>query len=289
MIEDDPRTEEEADAEWRRVTESLFGTNTRTEPMPVGESWGRKDEKTFTPTWGNLPVTQELRDEDKRWADDWKQRRLDSERRERDKQRKSGGSPVRGDRSSKTMFLDEIDDPNGEYARAGAAGYDQGPAYPWTKEDVRRYEDQVRERESGIAHPERGSSSSVSLQGPPSTSSPPPTGTNEKGHKGKRGASARKPRKIKKKRNLDDTDGCEKPDGDDDRQDLSDRKKRSVKRESKTTLVVKISLANSLHDLDLVGIYTCSAVSVSTEKEDFIFIDESREARDSVSLEDRAQ
>jgi hypothetical protein len=112
MIEDDPRTEEEADAEWRRVTESLFGTNTRTEPKTVGESWGSKEEKTFSPKWGNLPLTQELRDEDKRWADDWKQRRLDSDRRERDKQRKSGGSPVRVDRSSKTMLLDEIDDPS---------------------------------------------------------------------------------------------------------------------------------------------------------------------------------
>ena len=29
MMENDPRTEEQADADWRRVTESLFGTNTR--------------------------------------------------------------------------------------------------------------------------------------------------------------------------------------------------------------------------------------------------------------------
>ncbi len=52
----------------------------------------------------------------------------------------------------------------------------------------------------------------------------------------------------------------------------------------KTTLVVRVSLANSLHDLDLVGIDTCSAVSVSTEKEDFIFIDDSKVAKDSVTL-----
>ncbi len=51
--------------------------------------------------------------------------------------------------------------------------------------------------------------------------------------------------------------------------------------QKKMSVDTKIS---SLHDLDLVGIDTCSAVSVSTEKEDFIFIDESREARDSVSL-----
>jgi hypothetical protein len=59
---------------------------------------------------------------------------------------------------------------------------------------------------------------------------------------------------------------------------------RVVPKSDKTTLVVRISLANSLHDLDLVGIDTCSAVSVSTEKEDFIFVDESREAKDSVTL-----
>ena len=135
--------------------------------------------------------------------------------------------------------------------------------------------------ESGITNPERGSSSSVPRQG--SSSSSPPAGTNEKIHKGKRGVNARKPRKIRKKRDLDETDEVEV------REDLIDRKRRSVKRKGKTTLVVKISLANSLHDLDLVGIDTCSAVSVSTEKEDFIFIDGSRKARDSVTLRGRAQ
>ncbi len=37
MMENDPRTEEQADADWRRVTESLFGTNTRAEPKRDGE------------------------------------------------------------------------------------------------------------------------------------------------------------------------------------------------------------------------------------------------------------
>ena len=36
MMENDPRTEEQADADWRRVTESLFGTNTRDEPKVDG-------------------------------------------------------------------------------------------------------------------------------------------------------------------------------------------------------------------------------------------------------------
>jgi hypothetical protein len=68
------------------------------------------------------------------------------------------------------------------------------------------------------------------------------------------------------------------PDGEENPRD------RKEPKPGKTTLVVRISLANALHDLDLVGIDTCSAVSVSTEKEDFIFIDESREAKDSVTL-----
>ncbi len=89
-------------------------------------------------------VTQEFKDEEKRWAEVWKMKRVESDRWESDKQRKSGGSPVSGNRPSKTMLLDEVDDPQGEYARAGAAGYDKEPAYPWTKEDVIRHENQVK-------------------------------------------------------------------------------------------------------------------------------------------------
>jgi hypothetical protein len=43
MMENDPRTEEEADADWRRVTDSIFGTNTRAEPkVDEGEDFGGK-------------------------------------------------------------------------------------------------------------------------------------------------------------------------------------------------------------------------------------------------------
>jgi hypothetical protein len=35
MMENDPRTKEQADADWRRVTESIFGTNTGAEPKVV--------------------------------------------------------------------------------------------------------------------------------------------------------------------------------------------------------------------------------------------------------------
>jgi hypothetical protein len=55
-----------------------------------------------------------------------------------------------------------------------------------------------------------------------------------------------------------------------------------VKPKKKTVLV--ISLLNTLHDLNYVGIDTCSAVSVSTERKDFPFIDDSQEAKDSVIL-----
>ena len=156
-----------------------------------------------------------------------------------------------GNRPSKSMLLDEVDDPRGEYARAGAAGYDKESPFAWPKQEL---------------------SSSDPRQ--ELLRSPSPEGTST----GKRGVNAKKPRKIGKKRDLDITDDEE------DQADLSDREGGSAKKKGKTTLVIKISLANSLHDLDLVGIDTCSAVSVSTEKEDFIFIDESREARDSVSL-----
>ncbi len=43
-----------------------------------------------------------------------------------------------------------------------------------------------------------------------------------------------------------------------------------------------VSLLNTLHDLSYVGIDTCSAVSVSTERKDFAFVDDSQDARDSI-------
>jgi hypothetical protein len=55
-------------------------------------------------------------------------------------------------------------------------------------------------------------------------------------------------------------------------------------RKKRGKTVLTISLFNALHDLDRVGIDTCSAVAVSTEREDFLFIDDSPEAKDSVTL-----
>ena len=48
--------------------------------------------------------------------------------------------------------------------------------------------------------------------------------------------------------------------------------------------VVVLVTSSSLHDLELVGIDTCSAVSVSTEKSDFLYVDDSPAAKDSVTL-----
>jgi hypothetical protein len=155
MMENDPRTEEQADADWRRVTESLFGTNTRAEPK-VAE-WKDCEEKNFVPNWGNnlIPVSQELREEEKRWADLWKQRRLVEDRKTIDKQREGRGSPLRGNRKFKATFLDEIDDPHGDNVRAEASGYERAPQYPYTMEDVRRHDAEVNELMSNYTHPDR--------------------------------------------------------------------------------------------------------------------------------------
>jgi hypothetical protein len=112
MKEDDPRTEEQADANWRRVTESIFGANTGAAPKVVEE----KDwcDERFKPNWGGY-VTQELRDEDKRCADEWRARNLADARRAVDKQRDGGGSPLRGNRKQKATLLDEMDDPHYDY------------------------------------------------------------------------------------------------------------------------------------------------------------------------------
>jgi hypothetical protein len=48
MMENDSRTEEQVDADWRRVTASIFGTNTGAEPKVDGESWGVRGEKLCT-------------------------------------------------------------------------------------------------------------------------------------------------------------------------------------------------------------------------------------------------
>ncbi len=51
MRDDDPRTEEQADADWRRVTDSLFDTNTREEPKVGGEAL-ESELSNFVPNWG---------------------------------------------------------------------------------------------------------------------------------------------------------------------------------------------------------------------------------------------
>jgi hypothetical protein len=60
MRENDTRTEEEADADWRRVTESIFGANTGAKPK-VMEQKEYCDHK-FVPNWGNTGISLELLD-----------------------------------------------------------------------------------------------------------------------------------------------------------------------------------------------------------------------------------
>ena len=57
-----------------------------------------------------------------------------------------------------------------------------------------------------------------------------------------------------------------------------------IKMRHQTATSLPVILATALHPMDHVGIDTCSAVSVSTERADFVYLDESQEAKDSVSL-----
>ena len=60
------------------------------------------------------------------------------------------------------------------------------------------------------------------------------------------------------------------------------KRRRWRKTKVKSTVLV---ISESLHDLNMVGIDTCSAVSVSTERGDFpLYLDETTEAKDSVVL-----
>ncbi len=45
-----------------------------------------------------------------------------------------------------------------------------------------------------------------------------------------------------------------------------------------------MSRTKNLHSIDHVGVDTCSAVSVSTEIGDFVYLDQSLEAKNSISL-----
>ena len=81
----------------------------------------------------------------------------------------------------KSTLLDEIDDPHGEYVvRAGAEGYERGPQYPYTMEDVRKHDAEVMGLLDDYTHPGRASSSSAPRQ--ESSSSTPPKETSGSVH-----------------------------------------------------------------------------------------------------------
>ena len=203
MREDDPRTEEQADADWRLVTESIFGVNTRAAPKVVEEKdWC--DEK-FKPNWGGY-VTQEVRDEDKRGADEWRARTLADERRAVDKQRDRGGSPLRGNRKQKATFLDEIDDPHYDYQKVRATGYEESFVSPGWEDEYKR--DEEIKMSSASTYPERASSSSVTrpksfiTMMSESSNSSPPIETNTCEH----GVKMKKKKKCKKRKTLSGND-----------------------------------------------------------------------------------
>ena len=67
MRENDDRTDEQADADWRRVTEGFFGANTGANPR-VEEQKEHCEHLNFVPNWGNTGISQEMIDEEKRGA-----------------------------------------------------------------------------------------------------------------------------------------------------------------------------------------------------------------------------
>ena len=150
-----------------------------------------------------MMVTQELKDEDKRWAELWASRRRVADRKQIDRQREGGGSPVRNQKT-KSTFLDDIDDPRGDYARAGAEGHDRGPQYPYTMADVRRHDAEVDRLMDEYTYPGRASSSSAPRQ--ESSSSAPPKETSGKVQKCGHGVKTKPPRKSNKRKNQDNTD-----------------------------------------------------------------------------------
>ena len=65
------------------------------------------------------------------------------------------------------------------------------------------------------------------------------------------------------------------------RESMMWKTKGSTKR---TVTSLPVSKSKVLHPMNHVGVDTCSAVSVSTEVADFLYLDKSEEARNSLSL-----
>ena len=177
LRENNDRTDEQADADWRRVTESIFGANTGANAR-VEVQKEHCEHLNFVPNWGNTGISQEMIDEEKRGAAEWKTRRGADERIAVDKARKGGGSPLRGNRKSKSTLLDEIDDPNYDYMKVRATGYQDSLSSGWA--DVFVHDDEMNENTSASTYPERASSSSaarpksfITLMNESSSSSPP--------------------------------------------------------------------------------------------------------------------
>ena len=95
------------------------------------EMWGHEDHSSFKPSWGNESVSQQMVDDSKRDADEWRTRRGAVQRIAVDKPRMGGESPPRGNRNPDSTLFDEIDDPNRDFKKVRARGYQDHSRSGW--------------------------------------------------------------------------------------------------------------------------------------------------------------
>jgi hypothetical protein len=300
-------------------------------------------------TWGGGAYhwSREFRDEIKAEDESWGAKRIASERSAREALMAEGASPPRRASSANTSFMDEIDDPHGDYGRMGNSESSSYSLRGYTERDMARIKDLI-----GEDHASEGDC--ISIDGSEKTctemKSSVKKGRSNKRKKGtKKGAKKETPQTKGAHPSLKEMDKdvlkemAEKmipkfavndkvrfegelnkydvtwiygivreiiPPGDPrnplenlkmmylmvqmdedgtimeafaEEDSITDEEVR-IPRSKKGKTVLTISLLNALHDLERVGIDTCSAVAVSTEPEDFLFIDDSPEAKESVSL-----
>jgi hypothetical protein len=91
--------------------------------------------------------SQEFRDELKAECDNWEEKRIASERSTRDAGMAGGASPPRKASSANTTFLDDIEDPHGDYRRMGKMKFSSTSYSPkgYTKNDMSKINDLIDE------------------------------------------------------------------------------------------------------------------------------------------------
>ncbi len=98
-------------------------------------------------TWGGGAYhwSREFRDEIKAENDSWGAKRIASERSAREAQMAGGASPPRRASSANTSFLDEIDDPHGDYGRMGKSESSSYSPRGYTERNMARIKDLIGE------------------------------------------------------------------------------------------------------------------------------------------------